>query len=173
MRPATLTKSPSALLVVVPVAEEVPVGVLARSFVRRPLHRPRPGTLFAVEEAEIGGVEERPRGVVDQRPACARNQPRLDGFACFVAARAVESARGALQIFGVGVARMPDDLLAVDGECDGEIVGREVAVSGRCIRSECQHVGLDRQRAAIRRTVVATASNFGTGSRRLMNTSDA
>ena len=44
--------------------------------------------------------------------------------------RAVEGARGAHQIFRVGLAGMPGDLFAVDGERDGEIVGGEVAVAG-------------------------------------------
>src|SRR5205823_14999777 len=43
------------LLVVVPVSEKGPVLAIAR----RPLHHTAPGTVFALREAEVGGIEER------------------------------------------------------------------------------------------------------------------
>ncbi len=122
-------KIAESLPVVVPVAEEVPVGVGAGFLVGGALHGPRPGAFFAIEEAEIGGVEERARGVVNQRPARAGNEAGLDGLFGLRAQRAVQGARGAHQIFRVGEAGMPHHILAVDGEFDGEIFGREVAVA--------------------------------------------
>ena len=50
------------------------------AFAGRPLHDPRPGALFAFLEAEIGRIEERPRRVVHQRPAGARDQALPDGL---------------------------------------------------------------------------------------------
>ena len=48
--------------------------------------------------------------------------------------RAVEGARGALQVFGVGSSGMPCDRLAIDGEFDGKILGREASIFDRPIR---------------------------------------
>ena len=59
------------LLVVVAVAEEVPIRVRAGLFPRRTLHHPRPGALLAVQKAKVGRVEEWTRRVVHQRPSRA------------------------------------------------------------------------------------------------------
>src|SRR6185312_2133881 len=53
------------LLVIVPVAKEIPVLTLAC----RALHHPGPRTLLTLQKAEIVGIEERTRGVVHQGPA--------------------------------------------------------------------------------------------------------
>ncbi len=127
------------------VAEEVPVVVGAGLLVCGALHHPRPRALFALEETEIGGIEERARGVVDQRPAAARDEALADGLFGLGAERTVEGARGALQIFGVGVAGMPDDGFAVDGERDGKILRGEAAVAGGRV-GEREGCGLDGQR---------------------------
>ena len=66
------------LAVVVAVAEEVPV--LSRALAGGALHDPGPGAFFALQEAEVGGVEERAGGVVHQCPAGARDEARLDGL---------------------------------------------------------------------------------------------
>ena len=55
--------------VVVTVAEEVPVNIFAWALVRGTFHDPRPRAALAIEEAEVGRIEERARGVVDQRPS--------------------------------------------------------------------------------------------------------
>ena len=112
------------LAVVVAVAEEVPVLAVARGA----LHDPGPGAVLAVLEAEVGGVEERTRGVVDHGPAGAGDEALFDRLAGLVAQRAVECARRSLQVLVIGQARMPGDRLAVDGEFDGEVFGREAAV---------------------------------------------
>jgi hypothetical protein len=93
------------------------------------LDDPGPWALLAFLEGEICGVEQGVGRVVDQRPAGARNQARLDGLAGPRAERAVEGARGAFEVFGVGEARVPGDGLAVDREFDGEIVRSEAAVA--------------------------------------------
>ena len=140
MRPATRTKSPRACAIIVAVAEEVPVGVGAGLFVRGPLHYPGPRTLFAIEKTEIGGVEERARGVVDQRPARARDQALADGLLGLAAAARRRGCASCLADFRGRRAGMPGDVLAVDGEGDGEIVGGEVAIA---------RVGLCREISAV------------------------
>ncbi len=124
------------LLVIVTIAEEIPILTLAG----RALHDPGPRTVLAVDEAEVVGVEERARGVVHQRPAIARDEAGLDGLLGFRAECAIERARGAHQVAGVGRTGMPCDFLAVQGEGDREICGRELAVAGV---GQVQGVGVD------------------------------
>ena len=56
------------------------------------------GLFSPLTKAEIGGVEERARGIVHQRPAVARNQAGPDGLLGFAAERSIERARGALRL---------------------------------------------------------------------------
>ena len=155
------------------VTEEVPVDIGARLFVCRALHHPRPRALFALEKTKVAGVEERARRVIDQRPSRTRNETLADRLFGLVAARAVEGTRGAFEVFRIGVAGMPDDFLAVDGDFDGEIVGGEMAIARRCV-SESERVRLKaRNWFPYGRHFVTSDSNFGTGIRRLKNTNDA
>jgi len=151
----------------VSIAEEIQILTIAGGA----LDDPRPGAFFTLLEAEVGGVEEGARGVVDERPAGTRNEALLDGLAGLRTTRAVEGAGCALQVFRVLVAEMPDYRLAIDGEFDFEIAGSETAVAG---------IGISEVRMPV--LIVCTAfcpstltvvSNFGTGRRRLRNTNDA
>lgn len=55
------------LLVIVAIFEEVPILAVAG----RPLHHPGPRAIRAIDEAEIVRIKERPRRIVDDRPAVA------------------------------------------------------------------------------------------------------
>jgi hypothetical protein len=65
--------------IVVAVAEEVEVLTIAGGA----LDDPRPGAFFALLEGEVGGVEERAGGVVDDGPAGAGDEAFADGLAVF------------------------------------------------------------------------------------------
>jgi len=127
------------LAVVMTVAEEVPVLAVTRGA----FHDPGPGALLAVFEAEVGRIEERTRGVVDHGPAGAGNEAWFNRLPGLVAERAVQGTRSSLEVLVIGLARMPDDRLAVNGEFDGEVFGRKPAVLRRRV-GERQCARLDR-----------------------------
>ena len=56
-----------------------------------------------MEKSEVGGVEERPRGIVHHRPPVAGDQSRLDRLFGLAAERSVQGSRGALQVAGLGI----------------------------------------------------------------------
>ena len=144
--PGDLDEVGERLLVVVAIGEEVPVLALAR----RPLQDPRPRAVLALKKPEVGRVEERPRGVIYQHPSVARDQAWIHRLFRLAAERAVERARRALQIAGVGHAGPPGEILArgethcgkcdpIQGEGDGEVVRVEHSIctlSGRVAQSE-------------------------------------
>ena len=120
--PGHAHKIAQRLLVVVPVTEKVPVAVRARLFIRRPLHHPGPLALFALKKPKISRIEQRPCRVVHQHPARARYQPlpyRLFGLR---SPRRIQRPRGAHQIIGIAVARMPHDVLAVNLERNSKVL---------------------------------------------------
>src|SRR6185437_9158123 len=99
------------------VAEEVPILPVAGG----PQHDPGPGAVFALGEGEVVGVKERACGVIDEDPSAARDEAGVHGRFQFVASRAVEGARGALKIAGVGGSGMPGDEIAIQRERDVEV----------------------------------------------------
>ncbi len=107
------------LVVVVAVAEEVPV---------LPCHlraAPSPTAMGCFRLARKRKSAESKSGrlrIVLNCPSGARDKAVPDRFLRFVAQRAVQRARGALQILRINRSRPPDDRLAVDCERDGEIV---------------------------------------------------
>ena len=111
------------LFVIVSVAEKVPVGVRAGLLIRRPLHHPRPLALFSLKKPKVRRIEQRPRRVVHQHPSRARHQPLPDRLLGLRSPRRIQCPRRPMQILGIGVARMPHHLLAVNGERDREILG--------------------------------------------------
>ena len=125
----------------VAVAEEVPVLTVAGGAQLDP----RPGAVFALREVEVVGVEERARRVIDYGPAVSGDKARFDGLFRLIAECSIESARCALQVAGVGCAGVPGDLLTVEGEGDGEVVGGEFVCTGV---GELEGAGLDLELAA-------------------------
>ena len=140
-------------------ADGAPAGISASLSIRgpvRPGHRRGAGQPADRAITSGRGSPARPVDVAgDPQPRRAaptaapveRHRPpgspgHLAGVFRLRSSRGVEGARGALQIFGVRVAGMPDDLLAVNGEGDGEVVGGEVAVAGGRV-AQRQRIRLD------------------------------
>ena len=107
------------LLVVVTIAEEVPILALAGSA----LDDPGPDAVSGVE-AEVGGVKDRGFAVVDDCPSVARDEAL---FQLSALADAVECARGAVEISCGRCAGFPGLLRAVELEGDAEVIRRELA----------------------------------------------
>ncbi len=122
------------------VAEEIPVLAVAGGA----LDHPGPRAVLALAKREVGGLEERARGIIDEGPAGARDDAGLHGLAGLVAVGAVESACGAHQVLVVGQAGAPDVELVAGIEVDGQVIGAEAAVLvglGRV--GEAERRGLD------------------------------
>ncbi len=129
------------LLVVMAISKEIPVLTLARGTE----HHPGPRAALAMQKLEVGGIEERPRRVVDQSPAIAGDQAWFDRFLGLAAERAVQRARRTLQVAGIRHARMPGHRLSIQLEGDRQIFSGEAAIAARCrMVAQQQRVSLDR-----------------------------
>src|SRR5580704_1435267 len=140
-------------LVVVAVAEEVPIFTLSR----RARRDPRPRAAFTCRKGKIIGVKKLTRAVVHDGPAITRDE---SWFQLHVRSLdSVERARGTEQVADICHAWLPHHLFSVQAECDAEIVRGKFAVRLSGGVNQLQHAGLNYCASTIKRGLVREFRN--------------
>ncbi len=111
-------------LVIVRVAEEVPILAVARGA----FDDPGPRAVLTLPEAEVGRVEKGARRIVDYGPPRPRDQALFHRLLGLIAGCTVERARGAHQVLVVDHAGPPDREPVAHVQIDGQVFRREAAV---------------------------------------------